>query len=272
MLFNQREAFISAMAAQTLLPGDVVSPGLLPISGKQKSLTLGPGLNFTPPSTIQATAAGSLSVDHKKNALWLETGRGGKVCDSLLLLREMLTLYQYAPAMGDLVIATVHHSSVDFYHCAITPYTTLATLPQLSFEGATKKTRPILVFGSLVYARVALASKHMEPELECIHPNTGRGEGLGELKGGMLFDISPSMARRLMMSKPRDDGGVAILEELGEKGLRFEIAVGRNGKVWINSDDVKSTITIGRALQETDTRNLTIDQQEKLVRSLLKAS
>lgn len=144
-------------------------------------------------------------------------------------------------------------------------------LPQLSFEGATKKTRPILHSGSLVYARIAVASKHMESELECVHPGTGKSEGLGELKGGMLFDISPGMARRMMMSKTREDGGVAILEELGEKGLRFEIAVGRNGKVWVNSDDLKTTITIGRALQETDIKSLTVEQQEKLIKTMLKA-
>lgn len=75
-----------------------------------------------------------------------------------------------------------------------------------------------------------------------------------------------------MMSKTREDGGVAVLEELGERGLRFEIAVGRNGRVWINSGDVKSTITIGKALQDTDTKELNVEQQVKLVKNLVKSA
>ena len=94
----------------------------------------------------------------------------------------------------------MHHSSVDFYHCAISPYTSFATLPQLAFEGASKKTRPVLHPGSLVYARVALANKHMDPEIECVHPSTGKADGLGELKDGMIFNISLGMARKLMMT------------------------------------------------------------------------
>ncbi|KAB8356398.1 hypothetical protein FH972_023981 [Carpinus fangiana] len=235
-----------------LLPGDVVAPDLLPQSQRSKTLTIGPGLRFAPPSTVTATASGSLATDNRKNALWLENNGQGK----------------YIPATGDLVIATVHHSTVDYFMCSLTPYTSHAALPQLSFEGASKKTRPNLVSGSLVYARVSIASKHMDPEIECVHPSTGKADGLGELKDGMLFDVSLGMARRLMMTKSREDGGVAVLEEFGEKGLRFEIAVGRNGKVWINSDAVQTTLAIGKAIRETDERDLNVEDQVKLVRKL----
>ncbi|KAK3077714.1 hypothetical protein LTS18_009495, partial [Coniosporium uncinatum] len=64
------------MASSALvLPGDVISQTALPQSTK-RALTLGPGLRHTPPSTIIATAAGSLSTDPKKNALWVETNGG----------------------------------------------------------------------------------------------------------------------------------------------------------------------------------------------------
>jgi len=143
-------------------------------------------------------------------------------------------------------------------------------LPQLAFEGASKKTRPVLQQGSLVYARVALANKHMDPEIECVHPATGKGEGLGELKGGMVFDISLGMARRLLMPKTREDGGVSVLEDIAEKGLRFEIAIGRNGRFWVHSETVKNTLLVGKAITETDSKSLTLEEQSKLVRKFMK--
>ncbi|KAF4629424.1 hypothetical protein G7Y89_g8716 [Cudoniella acicularis] len=48
-----------------------------------------------------------------------------------------------------------------------------------------------------------------------------------------------SMARRLMLPKPAEQGGLVILEELGGQGVAFEIAVGRNGKVWVDSKSLK---------------------------------
>ena len=142
-------------------------------------------------------------------------------------------------------------------------------LPHLAFEGATRKTRPILASGSLVYARVSLADKFMEPELECVLPSTGKADGLGPLKGGMLFEISLGMARRLMSPKLKEQGRLVVLEELAES-LPYEIAVGRNGKLWVNCGSVKGTIAVGRAVKETDERGLNIEDQKKLIKNLLK--
>lgn len=177
---------------------------------------------------------------------------------------------QYIPSVGDLVIATIHHSSVDVYYASITDYTPYASLAQLSFEGATKKTRPQLVQGSLVYARITLANKHMDPELECMTTSTGKSDGLGPLTGGMLFDVSLAMARRLMMAKPLEQGRLVVLEELGAAGVAFEIAVGRNGKVWVNSKSVKGTLAVGKAIQETDSKALGIEEQKKLVKKVVR--
>ena len=192
------------------------------------------------------------------------------MCSAIFLEMFLSDVSQYIPTIGDLIIATVHHSSADFYHCAITPYTTLALLPQLAFEGATRKTRPILASGNLVYARVSLANKFMEPELECVQPSTGKADGLGPLKGGMLFDISLGMARRLMSPKLKEQSRLVILEELAER-VPYEIAVGRNGKLWVNSSSVRATIAVGNAVRETDEKGLSIKEQKKLVKNLLKA-
>ncbi|KAI9760350.1 MAG: SM-like, degradation of cytoplasmic mRNAs and positively regulates transcription initiation [Chaenotheca gracillima] len=240
------------MASQTyVLPGDPVPTSLLPSS--TAPLRLGPGLRHVPRDTITPTTAGELCVDHKKNAVWIDSNGG-----------------RYVPTQGDTILATVHHSSTDFYSCAITPHTAYALLPQLAFEGATKKTRPQLVPGSLVYARISLANKHMDAELECVNPATGKADGLGELKDGMVFDISVGMARRLMMPEPGTMGGLVVLEEVAEK-IPFEVAVGRNGRIWVKSGLVAGTIAVGRAITQTDTEGLGVDEQRKLVKKLLKA-
>jgi exosome complex component RRP40 len=109
----------------------------------------------------------------------------------------------------------------------------------------------------------------MDPEIVCHNSSTGKSDGMGELKGGMVFDISLGMARRLLMAKQREEGGLAVLEDIAEK-IPFEIAVGRNGRVWVNSAGVKETLLVGKGLQETDTRSLDMEEQKKLVKRLLK--
>lgn len=168
------------------------------------------------------------------------------------------------------MIGQVHHGAADFYYVQITPHTSNALLPVLAFEMATKKTRPQLANGQLVYARVSLANKHMDAELECVNPATGKADGLGPLTGGMLFAVSLGFARRLLMPKSTTEGGIVVLEELGNLGLGFEIAVGRNGKVWVNSEVVKTILIVGRALTETDEERLGADAQRKLVKKLVR--
>ncbi|KAF3061828.1 Exosome complex component RRP40 [Daldinia childiae] len=235
-----------------VLPGDQINPSLIP-SHPKRALRLGPGLRHIPPNELIPTVAGQLVTDPRKNSIWVEYNGG-----------------RYVPTVGDLVIGTMHHSAADYFYVMLSNYTSNAILPQLAFEMATKKTRPNLNPGALVYARVCLANRHMDPELECVSPSTGKADGLGPLNGGMLFDISLGMARRLLMRKSAEEGKVVVLEELGSAGLAFETAVGRNGKIWVNSEKTKTVLMVGRAVKETDEKSLTIDQQKKLVRKLVK--
>ena len=92
---------------------------------------------------------------------------------------------------------------------------------------------------------------------------------MGELKGGMVFDVSLGMARRLLMARQREDGGVVVLEGLAER-VGFEVAVGRNGRVWVRGEGVRETLVVGQALQETDRGGLGVEEQGRLVRRLLR--
>ncbi|KAE8353257.1 hypothetical protein BDV28DRAFT_133522 [Aspergillus coremiiformis] len=264
-----------------LLPGDEIPSEYLP-STNSAPLRLGAGLRLlsqpssnpsTPPShVISATQSALLSTDTKRNAV------------SLLSTPNR----RYIPTPGDLVIAQIHHSSPDYFHCMVTPQAPQAMLGQLSFEGATKKTRPMLKQGDLVYARVLSIGlgAGAEVELTCVNPATGRAEpgGLGPLTGGMVFDVSTGLAARLIKasssSAEQQDGvaGLVVLDELGkklEKAGGFEIAVGRNGKVWVdcaNGGDsaIKATVAIGRCLSTIDEHELSPTDQRKLVTRILR--
>ncbi|KIW01061.1 uncharacterized protein PV09_07575 [Verruconis gallopava] len=233
--------------ASILLPGDSIPSSLIP-TGK-KALKVGPGLRHIPPGSLKVCIAGAVTTDHKKNAIWIEYTGG-----------------RYVPSHGDLVIGTILRSSGEYYSVSLSPYTTPVILPHLAFEGATKKTRPQLHAGDLVYARVLSVSKHTDTEIQCYNENTGKAEGMGPLKSGMVFDVSCHFARKLMMGKR---GGLVLLESMSEK-VAFEIAVGRNGRVWVNSESVPVVVAVGRALTIADEEGLDEEGQRILVKRLFK--
>ena len=55
----------------------------------------------------------------------------------------------------------------DFYKVSIASPAP-ALLNRLAFEGATKRNKPSLKPGDVIYARVITANKHMDTELSCI--------------------------------------------------------------------------------------------------------
>ena len=115
-------------------------------------------------------------------------------------------------------------------------------------------------------------SKWEDTEIECINSSTGKAEGMGPLKGGMVFNVNPAFARRLMMGMDREGrskGWVVVLEEVGEK-VKFEVAVGRNGRVWVDSGSVGTTVMIGRMLLQAEEGGWGVEEQRKNVRKALK--
>lgn len=167
------------------------------------------------------------------------------------------------------MITTVLRSAAEQFLLQITPHSPPVVLNHLSFENVSRKTRPQFATGTTVYARVLTTDKYLDTELACVNPSTGKAEGMGELKDGMVFDISQSMAHRLLLKKVKEQGGVVVLDMLAEK-LHFEIAVGVNGRIWVDGDSVKEILLVGRAIQDVDENDLNIDKQRKLVMKLLK--
>jgi len=99
--------------------------------------------------------------------------------------------------------------------------------------------------GGLLYARVSLAHKDMEPELECFDAQTRKAEGFGELKSGFIVRCSLKMCRLLLEPKH------FLLPYLGSR-FPLEVAVGTNGRVWVSTKEVRQTIAVSRCIEAVD--------------------
>ncbi|KAK1866593.1 hypothetical protein I4F81_009109 [Pyropia yezoensis] len=95
---------------------------------------------------------------------------------------------RYTPAAGDVVIGTILDRNADGYRVTIGA-AEAARLPGLAFAGATKRNKPALAPGALLFGRVAAASRAAEAELTCVEVGESvswlSGEATyGELVGG----------------------------------------------------------------------------------------
>ncbi|ONM39547.1 PNAS-3 related [Zea mays] len=136
----------------------------------------------------------------------------------------------------------------------------LAFLPVLSFEGGTRRNIPKFKIGTLIYARVVKANSIMNPELSCMDA-TGKAAKFGQLKDGYMFDTSTGMSRMLLSSPT-----CPVLEVLGKK-LSFEIAVGLNGRVWVNAPAASTVILVSNAIMRSE--SLSGIKQRAMVENLL---
>ncbi|CAG8517477.1 7829_t:CDS:2 [Funneliformis mosseae] len=156
---------------KVVLPGDPID------LEKKESLKLGPGLTQTQDSII-CIKAGILNHSKDGKKVWVDSNQK-----------------RYIPVGGESVLGIVTYKGGEFYRLDIGS-AHQATLSNTAFENATKKNRPILNIGSLVYARVSSANKDMEPELECINPSTNKADGFGELEGGYVIKCSLRYCRK----------------------------------------------------------------------------
>uniref|UniRef100_A0A7S3ENW1 Ribosomal RNA-processing protein 40 n=1 Tax=Rhodosorus marinus TaxID=101924 RepID=A0A7S3ENW1_9RHOD len=234
-----------------VFPGDRVANVSEAQEGSAPSLVrLGPGVRRDG-DAIVAMKAGLVRVQAERSKIWVESG--GR---------------RYVPALEDMVIGVVVDRHGEGYRVDIGSYEA-AQLGSLSFEGATKRNRPYLNLGALVYARVVSCDKVMEPEISCIQPGSSKswvsGESLfGELiGGGQLIKISLASARGLL--KP----SCTVLNALGEalpKG--FECVIGTNGRVWVRASTPSDTVVVVTAIRMAEVGTLGPDAN-KTIRSLV---
>lgn len=202
-----------------ILPGDDI-----PLQSNN-NIALGPGIYTTPTnSEIIPVQAGLLQVNNR--SIHIETnGR------------------RYVPSTNDYVIGTVTGSFGDSFRVALSNFSFPVSLSAMAFPNASKKNRPNLKVGNLVYARVSNASPEVDVEIECLDPTTGKDGGFGLLDGGYVFDVNLGFARTLLF-----DVNHPILNHLVKK-CKFEIAIGLNGKVWLKTEEVKYTLAASKAIE-----------------------
>lgn len=147
---------------------------------------------------------------------------------------------RYMAVQEDFVIGIIVQRHGEGYRVDIGS-SELAFLPTLSFEGATKRNKPNLLVGTVVFARLTEVDRDMEPELSCMD-SVGRAAGFGELIGGTLVKTSLTASRKLLSSQDE------VLKAIGAQ-IPFEVAVGLNGRIWIRSDTTRNTLTVAHALK-----------------------
>jgi exosome complex component RRP40 len=160
----------------------------------------------------------------------------------------------------------------DLYRMNLVNASHPAVLSNLEFEGATKRNKPSLSTGMLLYTRVvATGGVAMDPTLSCqLGPRdvglprkdwmTNEGT-YGELKSGTVCRISLGLARELL----HPDN--LVLQELSNRRLAFEVCVGVNGLLWIHSSRPETTIMIQNAILNSEV--LTEEQVRGMVKKLV---
>ncbi|GAA5909371.1 exosome non-catalytic core subunit RRP40 [Sporobolomyces salmoneus] len=207
---------------QVLLPGDS-----LPVPSTSTSLHLGPGLSSSssapssqkqsqPAPAVSSTRAGLLGhlpsqTSSGADRFWIESRQ-----------------FRYTPSPPEPVLGIITARHAEGYRVDIGS-SQPASLDALAFEGATKRNKPNLKIGTLVYGYLLPTPAFSEPELSCVDQTTQKSAGFGELQDGYLIrGVELGRCRALLSPKN------PTLSQLGSK-FPFEVAVGMNGRIWVKS-------------------------------------
>ena len=194
------------------------------LPGDGDTVVVGPGLRRETPTTATVTRPGVLRYKKPGPVYWVD-------CHAK----------RYIANRGENVIGVVIAKAGDTFRVDIGTAEP-ASLSYLAFEGATKKNRPAVAVGDLVYAKLLVASRDMEPELVCVD-GYGKKAGLGVLAGGGFMMTVPLHLVRKLLSP---DSG--LLAALGTS-TPFEVAIGMNGRVWVRARSVRETICLAQAVE-----------------------
>lgn len=147
----------------------------------------------------------------------------------------------YYPMTGDLVLGIVTVKTGEYYRlnlgCA-QPATLNATE---GFSGVSRRNRPNLQVGSVVFCRVTFSNRDVDPEVSCVDDeDLGLGH-VNPMPAMNMFYIPISYAEDLQ--RPENP----VLEIFG-KLFAFEIIVGCNGRFVLESATPELTLALGNAI------------------------
>lgn len=248
-----------------MIPGDVVLPQL----PKEGIMQMGSGV------FVSESGLDSMGIIANQAGLLKEEQCGNSACTSIwVLARQKL----YSPCVGDAVVGTIVHRYAEHYEVDINS-TSTALLPILAFENASKRNRPMLREGDVVYGRVVHVDKGVPRYILNCTDASGKSSGYGPLynssqpstnKKGMLYRISTIYARELLLqtlSSAAENHVPGILHILGTR-IPCEIAIGMNGLFWITS---KSSSSASKQYVETCILGTTIQACESCTKQVVEA-
>ncbi|XP_074642391.1 exosome complex component RRP40-like [Tubulanus polymorphus] len=221
-----------------VIPGDTLHS--FKCAGKNDQVVVGPGLRKESGNVI-ASKPGILRFK-EPNIYWIDSH-----------------IRRYVPVRGDCVIGIVTQKAGDIFRVDIGG-SELASLSYLTFEGATKRNRPDVKVGDLVYAKLLVATKDMEPELVCMN-SQGKSGGFGVIgDGGLLIHCSLNLVRKVLSPE------CPLLKLLG-KSMPYETAIGMNGRVWIKGRSTVETIALANGI--SDAEFITNDKCKQLSQTVM---
>lgn len=276
----QRQQQQHLQALSIVLPGDDVTDEIhrLQNDDAKKRPKLGPGLRtISEDDTMPGRSSNWNQTIDRANIRVIATCAGRLVQhpnNHTFFVKQ--NIRKYRPLLEDRVIGIVEErvasdgSGGDVYRVNIGgPHPAL--LSNLNFEGATKRNKPNLSPGLLLYARIESTPPALDVTLSCmVGPHDGgvprkdwmTNEGTyGILTGGTCRKIPLGLARELLY--PNN----LVLQELGRKNIPFEVCVGVNGMLWVHSSRPEYTILIQNAILNSQV--LTEEQVRGMVKSLV---
>eukprot|EP01127_Copromyxa_protea_P017046 TRINITY_DN5162_c0_g1_i1.p1 TRINITY_DN5162_c0_g1~~TRINITY_DN5162_c0_g1_i1.p1 ORF type:complete len:234 (+),score=23.52 TRINITY_DN5162_c0_g1_i1:15-716(+) len=227
------------MSSLTTKVNHVVTPGETVGEVDKGGIRLGQGL-IQYQNTVVATKAGVLRS--KNDSFFVENNQK-----------------RYVPSVDDLVLGIITSRLTESWKVDIGCHEH-ATLSMYSFEGATKKNRADLPVGSLVYCRVKVASRDMEPELSCMSVK-GKKEGFGPLEGGYMVKCDTCLARDCLAEDS------TVLNALGAS-IPYEVAVGVNGRIWVKATTIENTILVANCI--LNSQHMSPEQTQSMVQSMVR--
>lgn len=275
-----------------VFPGDRIS---IPSTSNVK---LGPGLAVAEPRSgskdgeLIVTLPGYLgemssAKGKAKASNQMDIDQGDKSSSKQVASWVESNSIRYLPAVHDPVICQITNRGTESYQVTLFNSYTTATISGFAFEGATKRNKPNLKVGTLLYAQVISAHRYLEVELTCVDPTTGKSNGYGELKteashaagdetkqkiteaSAMLWKVSCGLSRRYVYNsreKLADIFGLIIISFYSYSLLKpshsllsrlathfpFEVAVGVNGYIWVRAGSPRHVIAVGKVLERAD--------------------
>lgn len=178
------------------------------------------------------------------------------------------TRKRYMPHEGDNIVAIIEDRQGDYYKAEIRSGA-LAYLPRLAFDGATKRNRPDLKRGQVIYCRVSKAFIDSDTELTCTSKSStlkdwNQGESVyGPVQEGLIVSVTLQFAKDLL----RPDN--VLLNVLG-RYFAFEVAIGLNGIVWMRCSDMLQSLLIKNAISNCNRLRLDDIQTEAMTEALVK--